>query len=108
MFVGTFEPSDYNGFQTDVVSAIDTFKAAGVKKLIIDLTNNGGGYVCLGVFLHQYLAGSKFGYGGFQSTMRASPLAQKIVQKNIELNLTGITYYSGVNCEPRLPYALPS
>ncbi|EIN14483.1 hypothetical protein PUNSTDRAFT_24244, partial [Punctularia strigosozonata HHB-11173 SS5] len=97
MFVGSFEPDDYVGFQSDVVNAIKGIKKAGAKNLIIDLTNNGGGYVCLGVFLHQYLAGSKFGYGGFQSTARASKLAQKIVANNIKLNLTGITNYSPVD-----------
>jgi C-terminal processing protease CtpA/Prc len=62
MFVGSFEPDDYNGFQADVDSAVKTMKAAGVKKLLVDLTNNGGGYICLGQFLHQYLAGSNIGY----------------------------------------------
>lgn len=79
MFVGSFE-GDFDGFQSDTVSAINAFKQAGVTKLLIDLTNNGGsslqlyppqyvlthhlagGFVCLGQFLHQYLAGSQFGY----------------------------------------------
>lgn len=42
MFVGSFEPVDFEGFQADVVSTINAFKAAGVKQLLIDLTNNGG------------------------------------------------------------------
>ena len=61
MFVGSFE-GDFVQFQTDTVSAINAFKAAGVSRLLIDLSNNGGGFVCLGQFLHQYLAGSKLGY----------------------------------------------
>ena len=61
MFVGSFE-GDFVQFQTDTVSAINAFKAAGVSRLIIDLSNNGGGFVCLGQFLHQYLAGANFGY----------------------------------------------
>lgn len=73
MFVGSFE-GDFNQFQTDTVAAIQQFKASGVTRLLIDLTNNGGmsmtirrllkhrqictgGFVCLGHFLHQYLAG---------------------------------------------------
>lgn len=80
MFVGSFSPDDYNGFQSDVADAIAEFKQAGVTRLLIDLSNNGGtylrslivvaqmliiftgGYVCLGEFLHQYLAGESFGY----------------------------------------------
>lgn len=83
MFVGSFSlaTSLFSTFQTDVVSAINNFKAAGVTNLLIDLTNNGGtqslllylvgslmrlfpigGFVCLGAFLFQYLSGSKIGY----------------------------------------------
>jgi C-terminal processing protease CtpA/Prc len=43
MFIGSFSPASYEGFQTDVDSAIKAFQAAGVKKLLIDLSNNGGG-----------------------------------------------------------------
>jgi hypothetical protein len=116
MFVGSFEPDDFNGFQTDTVSAIDAFKAAGVKQVIIDLSNNGGkifcypaspviaqfhtgGFVCLGQFLHAYLAGSKFGYPGFQSSSRANPLARKIVASDIALGLNGeFSFYTADNC----------
>lgn len=49
-------------FQTDTISAFNSFKQAGVSRLLIDLTNNGGGFVCLGQFLHQFLAGSEIGY----------------------------------------------
>lgn len=42
MYVGTFSPSDYYGFQYDVEAAITGFKEAGVTKLLFDLTNNGG------------------------------------------------------------------
>ncbi|KAG6860616.1 hypothetical protein C0995_009370 [Termitomyces sp. Mi166 len=116
MFVGSFV-GDYFGFQADVASAITAFKEAGVTQLLIDLTNNGGGYVCLGQYLHQYLSGSNFGYpyvfihtitllryhaqtllSGFVSTVRANPLAQKIVAAEIELGLNNsLTYYSGDN-----------
>ena len=44
MFVGSFEPDDFNGFQTDVQSAFQEFEQAGVSQLIVDLTNNGGAY----------------------------------------------------------------
>ncbi|KAK7684903.1 hypothetical protein QCA50_011736, partial [Cerrena zonata] len=97
MFVGSFE-GDFNQFQTDTVAAIDQFKASGVSRLLIDLTNNGGGFVCLGQFLHQYLAGAKIGYPGFVSTSRANPLAQKIVAADIALGVTGqISFYAPDN-----------
>ncbi|KAI5117463.1 hypothetical protein M0805_004067 [Coniferiporia weirii] len=91
MFVGSFE-GDFVQFQTDTVSAMDGFKAAGVSRLLIDLTNNGGGFVCLGQFLHQFLAGSQIGYPGFQSSSRANTLAQKIVKNDIALGVNDLFY----------------
>ena len=42
-----------------------------------------GGFVCLGQFLHEYLTGTNslgaFPNPGYQSSMRANPLAQKIL-----------------------------
>jgi len=97
MFVGSFE-GDFVQFQTDTLAAVRQFQASGVKRLLIDLTNNGGGFVCLGQFLHQFLAGSQIGYPGFQSTSRANPLAQKIVAADIALgNTDQITFYSPDN-----------
>ncbi|KAJ6588363.1 hypothetical protein B0H19DRAFT_1248035 [Mycena capillaripes] len=97
MFIGSFE-GDFEGFQTDTVSAISAFKDAGVTRLIIDLSNNGGGFVCLGQFLHQYLAGTRIGYPGFQSTARANPLARKIVASDIELGLNfQFSFYTADN-----------
>ncbi|KAH8102238.1 hypothetical protein BXZ70DRAFT_62790 [Cristinia sonorae] len=97
MFVGSFE-GDFEQFQTDTVAAVQQFKASGVTHLLIDLTNNGGGFVCLGQFLHQFLAGSQIGYPGFQSTNRANPLAQKILAADIALgNDDTLTFYSPDN-----------
>ncbi|KAJ8083189.1 hypothetical protein PM082_009058 [Marasmius tenuissimus] len=98
MFVGSFSPADFDKFQADVVAAIGAFKAAGVTRLLIDLSNNGGGFVCLGQFLFQYLAGAKIGYPGFVSTTRGNELAKKIVAADIALgNNATLTFYSGDN-----------
>ncbi|PFH53432.1 hypothetical protein AMATHDRAFT_1097 [Amanita thiersii Skay4041] len=97
MFVGSFG-GDFFGFQSDVVSAIRAFQHAGVTQLLIDLTNNGGGFVCLGQFLHQYLSGSGLGYPGFVSSVRANPLAQKIVAADIKLGLNAnLAFYTADN-----------
>ena len=45
MFVGSFEPNDFDGFQTDVQSSFAEFKSKGVSQLIVDLSNNGGEYI---------------------------------------------------------------
>ncbi|KAF5350678.1 hypothetical protein D9756_008734 [Leucocoprinus leucothites] len=98
MFLGSFA-GDFDRFQADVVAAISAFQKAKVSQLLLDLTNNGGGFVCLGQFLHQYLSGSQIGYPGFVSTNRANPLAQTIVAADIDLGLDArFTFYTADNC----------
>ncbi|KAG8729792.1 hypothetical protein FRC11_007998, partial [Ceratobasidium sp. 423] len=93
LMVGSFG-GDYAGFQNDIVAALAKFKAANVQQLIVDTTGNGGGYVCLGEFLINALAGTSFGYAGFESTMRAQPLARKIVASYIEQGINYMFYSS--------------
>ncbi|KAL0065781.1 hypothetical protein AAF712_007269 [Marasmius tenuissimus] len=98
MFVGSFSPSGdtgFNDFQADVVAATGTFKAAGVTRLLIDVSNNSGGFVCLGQFLFQYLAGAKIGYPGFVTSIRGNELAKRLVAANIALgNDDTLSFYS--------------
>ncbi|KAG8683239.1 hypothetical protein FRC09_016209, partial [Ceratobasidium sp. 395] len=92
LMVGSFG-GDYVGFQNDTIAALAKFKAAHVQQLIVDTTGNGGGYVCLADFLINALAGTKFGYTGFESTMRAGHLARKIVASDIAQGIDYM-YYS--------------
>ncbi|KAI0752696.1 hypothetical protein C8Q80DRAFT_1267209 [Daedaleopsis nitida] len=102
LFVGSFAPFDYEGFQTDIVRIMERFEAAGLTQLIVDVTNNNGGYICLGQILHAYLTGTNslghFQNPGFQSTNRATALAQKIVASDIALGVTSaISFYTPDN-----------
>ncbi|QRV84940.1 peptidase family S41 protein [Ceratobasidium sp. AG-Ba] len=83
---------NYTQFQNDIVAALAKFKAAKVQQLIVDTTGNGGGYVCLGEFLINALAGTKFGYAGFESATRAGPLARKIVASYIAQGIDYMSY----------------
>ncbi|KAF8267502.1 hypothetical protein EI94DRAFT_1580944 [Lactarius quietus] len=97
LFVGSFD-GNFTQFQSDVDSGVKQLKASGVTNLVIDVTNNGGGFVCLGVFLHQFLAGTGAGSPPYyHSTSRANPFAQDIVKANVELRLNSSTslYASG-------------
>ncbi|KAI9463958.1 hypothetical protein BJY52DRAFT_1184373 [Lactarius psammicola] len=80
LFVGSFEEPSIEQFQLDIAATITSLKGAGATRLLIDLTNNPGGFICEGFFLHQYLSGLGFGYPGFQSAVRGNVLAQKVVQ----------------------------
>ncbi|KAI9463968.1 hypothetical protein BJY52DRAFT_1401032 [Lactarius psammicola] len=73
MFVGSFEEV-YEQFLLDVAAAVKQFKASGVTNLLIDVTNNDV---------------------GFQTTMRANPLAQKIVKAGIhQRHNNSISFYA--------------
>lgn len=48
MMLGSFSPADYYQWQANLLEGINSLKAQGADHLIIDLTNNGGGYVCEG------------------------------------------------------------
>ncbi|KAH8986936.1 hypothetical protein EDB86DRAFT_2206928 [Lactarius hatsudake] len=97
MFVGSFE-GVITQFPLDVDAAVKEFKASGVTNLLIDVTNNGGGFVCLGLFLHLFLSGTQIGLPGFQSTSRVNPLAQKIVKAGIDQGHNGtISFYAPDN-----------
>ncbi|KAI8989136.1 hypothetical protein BD414DRAFT_415407 [Trametes punicea] len=102
MFVGSFRPDDFFQFQRDVHAAVAQFQREGVSQLLIDVTNNLGGFICLGDFLHVFLTGSKslgkFPNPGFQSTNRANTLARKILASDIELGITSkISFYPADN-----------
>ncbi|KAI9438205.1 hypothetical protein H4582DRAFT_2148664 [Lactarius indigo] len=83
MFVGSFD-GDINQFPLDVAAAVKQFKASDVTNLLIDVTNNPGGIVCLGLFLRQFLTATGGEFPGFQTTSRANLLAQKIVKAGIQ------------------------
>ncbi|CUA67231.1 hypothetical protein RSOLAG22IIIB_07285 [Rhizoctonia solani] len=91
LMVGSFG-GNYTKFQTDTVAALASFKSAGVQQLIVDTTGNGGGYVCLSEFLINALAGTSFGYSGWESSARANPLARKIVAADIAQGIDYMFY----------------
>ncbi|KAI0317981.1 hypothetical protein OF83DRAFT_1057662 [Amylostereum chailletii] len=94
IFVGSFE-GDQAEFESDIATAVSAFKHAGVDRVLIDLSNNPGGFICLGFFLHSYLAGGAFGYPAFESTIRAHPLAMKISQADLLNGISpALAYYA--------------
>ncbi|KAH9968140.1 hypothetical protein BC827DRAFT_1122317 [Russula dissimulans] len=88
LFVGSFQNNDDEQFQRDVATTITSLKAAGAERLLVDLTNNPGGIICEGLFLHQYLSGFEFGYPGFQGAIRGNPLAKEIINRMIALGIS--------------------
>jgi len=62
---------------------LTSLKAQGATHLIVDVTNNGGGFVCIAHWLHRLLAGpgpATEPQAGFDTKARYSPLASKMTQ----------------------------
>ncbi|KAG8687366.1 hypothetical protein FRC09_013544 [Ceratobasidium sp. 395] len=77
------------GLQSKVLDGLTKVKAKGATKLLIDLTNNGGGLVCLASWLHRVLAGPQPGIDiqtGLDGSVRAQELPQKIIARIVANN----------------------
>ncbi|KAJ1300358.1 hypothetical protein OPQ81_005177 [Rhizoctonia solani] len=77
----------------NVLDGIDTVKSKGASRLLIEATNNGGGYVCLASWLRRVLAGPVTGLDllpGMNTSVRAQELPKKIVDVIVN-NKTGLS-----------------
>jgi hypothetical protein len=57
MFVDSFEPEELAAFETTVSDGLAAMAALGRDRLIVDLTGNGGGDICLGRRMMRAIAG---------------------------------------------------
>ena len=79
--LGSFSAASFTDFQQNLLTGLQSLKAAGAKQLIVDITNNGGGYVCIAHWLHRIIAGAKNTtepQAGLYTETRAQPLARAI------------------------------
>ncbi|CAE6444364.1 unnamed protein product [Rhizoctonia solani] len=79
--------------QQNVLDGIDAVKSKGASRLLIDVTNNGGGIICLASWLHRVLAGPEPGLDfqpGMNGSVRARELPRKIVDAIVN-NKTGLS-----------------
>ena len=79
--LGSFSAASFADFQKNLLTGLQNLKAAGAQQLIVDVTNNGGGYVCIANWLHRIIAGAKSTtepQAGLYTEARAQPLAQAI------------------------------
>jgi hypothetical protein len=113
MVIGTFGPKSFAAAEEAMVNGLVALSKT-TTSLIIDVTNNGGGFLCLGHLLHRLLAGpsvdeSEYPFPplkrdepgadssprsscadiGFESAWRSNPLAKKIMDANIAKRLMG-------------------
>ncbi|KAH9478415.1 hypothetical protein JR316_0008870 [Psilocybe cubensis] len=84
--LGSFSDADYYGFMNNLLKGLLELKSLGATQLIVDVTNNGGGYICAAHWLHRIIAGPKsttVPQAGLDTTTRNGALAQLIVKKII-------------------------
>ncbi|KAF8649153.1 hypothetical protein AX16_005951 [Volvariella volvacea WC 439] len=84
--LGSFSDADYTTFLNTLLQGLLSLKAQGATHLIVDVTNNGGGYICAAHYLHRIIIGPKSStvpQAGLDTTARAGPLAQNIVKSII-------------------------
>ncbi|EJC99199.1 uncharacterized protein FOMMEDRAFT_148756 [Fomitiporia mediterranea MF3/22] len=82
--LGSFEEPDFDTFETTLLSGLQTLVGKGATQLIVDVTNNGGGFICIAHWLHRIIAGPKnttVPQAGLDTKARAGPLAQLIVDQ---------------------------
>jgi hypothetical protein len=106
VYLSTFDPKlpvtqDPNGisqactdrFIVDTYLGFKNFTQAGVERIMIDTSNNGGGSVVLNQFLQRYLTGDDYEVDlNFDTLLRKSPLAEALLQANLKAGATRDSY----------------
>eukprot|EP01126_Amoeba_proteus_P032714 TRINITY_DN3193_c0_g1_i10.p1 TRINITY_DN3193_c0_g1~~TRINITY_DN3193_c0_g1_i10.p1 ORF type:complete len:454 (-),score=71.46 TRINITY_DN3193_c0_g1_i10:41-1402(-) len=75
-YVNNFEPTDYYAFTKVLLEGVLYARFNGISQVILDLTMNGGGDICLGRSVLAFLYGEEHGFKNFEPTdLPSSPLA---------------------------------
>lgn len=82
--LGSFSAANFTKFGSSLLDGLTSLKELGPKNLIVDVTNNGGGYICIAHWLHRIIVGPRnttVPQAGLDTTLRAGPLAKLLVEK---------------------------
>ncbi|KAJ7691599.1 hypothetical protein B0H17DRAFT_1286019 [Mycena rosella] len=88
--LGSFSGDVFDVMQSGMLQGLMTLKQMGATQLIVDVTNNGGGFICMAHWLHRIIVGPKstsVPQAGLDTKARDGPLARQIVQQIIDKNL---------------------
>jgi len=80
--LGSFSAANFTAFMGSLLDGLQELKSLGATRLVVDVTNNGGGYICIAHWLHRILIGPKNTtepQAGLYTCTRAGSLAQSIV-----------------------------
>lgn len=99
IFVTTFSPAPadaycFNRFILDTVLGLQNFTKAGVERIVVDTSNNGGGYVYLSGILQLALAGGQYEPDlNFEVLFRKAPMSVAAVEAYNQRPYTSIPGY---------------
>ncbi|KAJ7888242.1 hypothetical protein B0H13DRAFT_2533563, partial [Mycena leptocephala] len=88
--LGSFSGDDSDVMESGMLAGLQNLKALGATQLIVDVTNNGGGLICIAHWLHRIIIGptsTTVPLAGLDSKARDSPLAREIVKQIIDKKL---------------------
>ncbi|KAJ7913878.1 hypothetical protein B0H13DRAFT_2003844 [Mycena leptocephala] len=88
--LGSFGGDDFDVMENGLLEGLLTLKDMGATRLVVDVTNNGGGFICVAHWLHRIIVGPKsttVPQAGLDTKARDGPLARQIVQQIITKNL---------------------
>ncbi|ORX56950.1 hypothetical protein DM01DRAFT_1334507 [Hesseltinella vesiculosa] len=90
----SIDSEDRQAFIDTFTQGLDNFHANGIKKIILDLSSNGGGDACAGEFIINTLTGPTPDY---PSDIKHTPLMSRVVQKAMSVNDSKWLDYKTVN-----------
>jgi len=82
--LGSFSSNSFFGLQTSLLDGLTNLTRLGATQLVVDVTNNGGGFICVAHWLHRIISGPRNSTepnAGLYTQTRASPLARLIVKQ---------------------------
>ncbi|KAF8875475.1 hypothetical protein CPB85DRAFT_1235909 [Mucidula mucida] len=98
--LGSFSGADYNDMMQGLLDGLVALKSSGAQRLIVDVTNNGGGYICVAHFLHRIIVGPKsttVPQAGLNTTAAIQHIVQNIVDAPDTIDPSNIMLYNPVN-----------
>ncbi|KAF5389577.1 hypothetical protein D9757_004103 [Collybiopsis confluens] len=88
--LGSFAGDDFDTTLNGLLQGLVNLKSLGATQLIVDVSNNGGGFICVAEFLHRIIVGPKnttVPQAGLYTEARDGMLARLIVQQIIDQTL---------------------
>jgi hypothetical protein len=89
MALGSFSDTTLNPLLLGMLQGLQSLQSLGATQLIVDVSNNGGGFICAAHWLHRIIAGPKsttVPQSGLDTKARDGPLAQLITNQIVENN----------------------